>query len=130
METTVLLPEAADYLSKANERLRAARLLLQENLWDDSASRAYYAALFACKAALLQQGLTAKSHDGAIKLFGVHFIKTNILPKDLGIVLSRLRTMREKAEYSPANKTKKEEADWAISAAGRFVVEIEKLLAK
>lgn len=126
----MLLPEVTNCLSKAKERLQAAKLLLKANLPDDAASRAYYAGLFAVKAALLQQGLIAKSHDGVIKLFGAHFIKTNLAPQDLGTNLSRLRTMREKAEYSPANSATTEDAAWAISAAEHLISEIETLLAK
>jgi uncharacterized protein (UPF0332 family) len=124
----MLQPEVTSYLQKAKERLLAAKLLHKEKLYDDSASRAYYAALFAAKAALLQKGLTAKSHDGTIKLFGSHVIKRNLVPKSLGVILSRLRTMREKAEYSPANSADEEDAAWSINAAELLVATVEKML--
>lgn len=121
-------PEATDYLRKAKERLRAGKILLKENLHDDASSRAYYAALSAAKAALVEEELAPKSHDGAIRLFAAHFIKNGRLPKALGVDLTRLRTMREKAEYSPAHKVTLEDAEWALEAANRFVKTVEKFL--
>ena len=121
-------PEAKDYLKKAKERLKAGKILLKENMPDDSASRAYYTALNAAQAALTEEELAPKSHDGVIRLFAAHFIKTGRLPKALGVDLSRLRTMREKAEYSPAYIVTSEDAEWALKAAERLLREIEKLL--
>lgn len=126
----MLSPEAKESLLKSRERLKAAGVLFGSKLFDDAASRAYYAALYAAQAALVTQNLVAKSHDGAVLLFGSTFIKTGRASRSIGADLSRLRRMREKAEYSSAFKTTEADAAWAVNAAERFVAEIEKLLGR
>lgn len=120
-------PEVNELFAKSKERLAAARLLFNSSLFDDAVSRAYYAALYAAKAALVGEGLVAKSHDGAILLFGSRFIKTGRLPRILATDLAKLRRLREKAEYSTAFKTTETDAAWTLEAAERFAAEMEKL---
>ena len=124
----MLSPEVKENLAKSKERLKAAGVLFDARLFDDAASRAYYATLYAAQAALITQNLVAKSHDGVVLLFGSTFIKTGRTPRSIGTDLSRLRRMREKAEYSSAFKTTEADAAWAVNAAKRFVAEIEKIL--
>ena len=54
--------ELAAMLALAEEKLRAARLLLEGEAWGDASSRAYYAAFHAVSAALLSQDETYSSH--------------------------------------------------------------------
>ena len=49
-------------LDAADEKLRAAQLLIDGRAWGDAASRAYYAAFHAVSAALLARGETFSSH--------------------------------------------------------------------
>ena len=56
-------PELATLLDVAEEKLRAARLLVQGGAWGDASSRAYYAAFHAVSAALLSRGQTYSRHS-------------------------------------------------------------------
>lgn len=56
-------------LESAEERLKAARLLLEKQMYADSASRVYYAVFQAARAALATKGLDSRKHSGIIGLF-------------------------------------------------------------
>ncbi|MFQ6057316.1 MAG: nucleotidyltransferase domain-containing protein, partial [Anaerolineae bacterium] len=53
---------AQEYLASARDRLRSATLLLENDLYRDAVSRAFYAMLDAADALLVVKGLTPKSH--------------------------------------------------------------------
>lgn len=57
----------AEYLEKARSKLKAAEVLFQQELFDDTVSRAYYAAFHAAQAVLLSEG--QKAETGAIPIF-------------------------------------------------------------
>ena len=52
--------------------------------WETIANRLYYAAYNAVSALLIANGDTAQTHSGVIHLFGQHFIKTGLLPAEMG----------------------------------------------
>ena len=64
-----MTPECDALLSAAEAKLRAADLLLTEELPDDAASRAYYAAFHAVSALHLAQGNAFSSHAQVIGRF-------------------------------------------------------------
>ena len=74
-------------LQRARETLGAARLLLEAGHFSDSVSRAYYAAFYAAEAALLNEGITPRTHKGVHALFDQQFVKTGLLPKETGAYL-------------------------------------------
>lgn len=71
-------------MENSNERLKSAKLLLENGMYRDSISRSYYAFLDSAEALLLTKDLRPKSHAGTIALFNNHFIKTGILNKNMG----------------------------------------------
>lgn len=78
---------AMNRLESAEERLKAARLLLERQMYADAVSRAYYAVFQAARAALATRDLDSRKHSGIIGLFNQQFVKTGILPKDYGKIL-------------------------------------------
>ena len=72
---------AATLLKKANESLRAAQILLDEDLSDIAASRAYYTMFYVAEAFLLQAGLSFSRHSAVIARFGQEFAKPNKVAK-------------------------------------------------
>jgi hypothetical protein len=104
-------------LSRAEAKLRAARLLAGAGEVDDAISRAYYAAFHAAQAALLALGHSARSHEGVVTLFGLHLIETGRLDRRLGRGLHRLRGDRESGDYATATFFAAEDASEAIRSA-------------
>jgi uncharacterized protein (UPF0332 family) len=50
-------------------------------------------------ALLIANGITAKSHDGVIQLFGLHFIRTGVFPAYYGKNYSQLFNERLTGDY-------------------------------
>lgn len=86
-------------LKRGNDSLKSAEALLELDLTLDALSRAYYAALHYARALLLSIDIVPKSHKGTLTLFSLHFIKTGVIPKKVGVILSILQKIREDADY-------------------------------
>ena len=89
-------------IDRANEAIRAAHLLFENGFVRDAVSKVYYSLLYSMRAVLLTEGLEPKSHEGALRLFGLHFVKPGAFePKDSHI-FSKLMKFREEADYNPS----------------------------
>jgi len=115
--------ESRQYLRKAKARLEAARELLRSGRYEDSVSRAYYCVLCCARAALAIKDSHPKTHEGTLRMFGELFIKGEDWPKIMGINFSRLKALREKADYSATIEATKEDSKWSLSAAEDFLKE-------
>jgi hypothetical protein len=88
-------------LERAAEVFRAAMLLHSNGLINDAVSRLYYFLLHMVRALLLSRGLEPKSHEGALRLFAMYFVKENIFKVADAHVFSKLMKYREEADYNP-----------------------------
>jgi uncharacterized protein (UPF0332 family) len=108
-------------LDSAEERLKAARLLLEKKMYADAASRSYYAVFQAARAALATKGLDSRKHSGIIGLFNQQFVKTGVLPKDYGKILKSSKDLRQASDYDDFYMISREEALAAVENATRFI---------
>ena len=113
--------ESREYLRKAEARLEAAKELLRSRRYEDSVSRAYYCALSCARAALSLKDSHPKTHEGTLRAFGELFVKGEGWPKTMGASFSRLKALRDKADYSPSIEATKEDAEWSLRAAADFL---------
>ena len=118
------------YMDKAEEKLKMAQKLLENEGYDDATSRAYYAAFHAAQAILLTAGLSSKTHRGVLDLFGLHFVKTGKFDNRYGKMLSNLKDDRENGDYEIYSAIDREAAEQAISKAQEFLKESKRYLAK
>ena len=80
-------------LEKARENIKAARILIRENLADIAASRTYYAMFYIAEALLLSRDLAFSSHSAVIAAYGKEFARTKILdPKFHRYLIASLDT--------------------------------------
>lgn len=89
-------------LNRAKKSRGAAGHLLSGGFLADAVSRLYYSALYHVKALLLTEGLEPKSHEGALRLFSLHFVKAGVLGSDASHMFARLMKYREEADYNPS----------------------------
>jgi uncharacterized protein (UPF0332 family) len=89
-------------MERASGAMDAASLLFENNLLNDAVSRLYYFLLYNIRALLLTKGLEPRSHEGALRLLGLHFIKEGIFEAKDSHVFSRLMKYREEADYNPS----------------------------
>ncbi len=86
-------------LARAEEKLRAARLLLEGGAWGDAASRSYYAAFHAVSAVLLSRGESYSTHAQLLGRVNKEFIQTGIFPREFTKLLTRLFEDRQSGDY-------------------------------
>ena len=67
--------------------------------YNNAANRMYYACYYAVSALLIANGITTKSHDGVMQMFGLHFIRTGIFPAYYGKYYRQLFNERQTGDY-------------------------------
>jgi uncharacterized protein (UPF0332 family) len=91
-------------------------------------SAAYYAMLYAARAALSEQDQYAKTHGGTWHLFHDAFVAPGMFDEELyGLAAGRQR-LREAADYDAATPSP-EDARAIVRDAERFVAAVEAMLA-
>jgi uncharacterized protein (UPF0332 family) len=119
-------PRSDEFLRAAQRRLGAAESSLER---DPSAalSAAYYAMLYAARAALSERDASAKTHRGTWHEFRRAFVDSGAIDADLATEAQKLQPEREQADYE-AWSAPESEAQCAIALAHRFLAGIEALL--
>lgn len=107
--------------AKAEMKLEAARQLLANGFYEDSASRAYYAMLHAARAALTNIGVNPRTHQGTVSEFGRRLVLEGVFTRDLGRALAEAKAARETYEYSATAEMGREEAEALLKDAEKFV---------
>jgi uncharacterized protein (UPF0332 family) len=120
--------QQAELLKKAHRAVEAARLDAKAGGNDFATSHAYYACLYAAKAALLSLDLHFSSHSAVIAAFGREFAKTGLLPKRMHSILVRAFDDRQDSDYEMLPIPTSEETAGSLAAAEEFVAAVEKFL--
>ena len=89
-------------IERANEALKAANLLFENGFLKDAVSKLYYSLLYSIRALLLTKGFEPRSHEGALRLFGLHFVKPGSFEARDSHIFSKLMKYREEADYNPS----------------------------
>ena len=115
-------------LTRAKKALLAAKTLLENQLYEDCVSRAYYAVLHAAKAALTTVGVEPESHHAVRRLFGLHLVKTGKVEKDFAKILTAEQEDREISDYDIHIEIEQDTALKRVADAEKFIERIEKYL--
>lgn len=89
-------------LDRAMKTLLEANLLFKNDFIVGAVSRLYYFLFYNIRALLLTKGLEPKSHEGSLRLLGLHFIKEGIFEPKASHIFSKLMKYREEADYNPS----------------------------
>lgn len=116
-------------MEKAKRFLAEAEQMLPLELWDMAANRFYYSCFHATQALLVCYGLSAHTHAGTLGVFGMHFIKTGIISKELGAFFSRMEQLRMKADYNCEYNVSESDVESMIEPTHNFIETIESLIA-
>src|SRR3989337_3647348 len=87
-------------LEKAKKLLEDARILLEQQRFESSINRSYYAALTAAKAGLHLFGIDPKTHEGVKTMVGKKLIMDGYMPNECGKWFRNLLFEREDADYA------------------------------
>lgn len=108
-------------IEKAHAELTTAEHLINYKNFNAAVSRAYYAMFYAAHALLYIRGVKCSSHSGLISTFSQYFIKTGIIPKEMGRLLSAAFEARQSSDYSFTTDITGDEARAAMQNARLFV---------
>ena len=98
--TSSIKQDYVDYrIQSAKETLKAAKLLADNYHWNSAINRLYYTCFYAISALLYKYDINANSHAGLKHQFTLHFIKTDVIDKELGRVFVQLFDWRQKGDY-------------------------------
>ena len=89
-------------LDRASKAMDAAVLLFENDFLNDAISKLYYFLLYNIRALLLTEGLEPKSHEGLLRLLGLHFVKKGIFETKASHIFAKLMKYREEADYNPS----------------------------
>jgi len=116
-------------MERAYQTLNTAQLLREQNT--DTASivnRAYYAMFYAALALLATIGEETSKHSGVMALFDRHFIKTGVLPKEMGKFLHTAFDVRQTGDYEDRPEISQAMAEQILEFAVKFVKSVEEKL--
>lgn len=115
-------------IARANSTLAEVDILIEHSLWHTSISLIYYACFYAVTALLSSRNFHAKSHAGVKQIFGLEFVKTGLIDKELGRFYSNIFEMRQEADYADLMDYDKDDVLRALPKAKKLIAEIEKIL--
>lgn len=117
-------------LKKAEDSIKGARLLFDDDLFGFAVSRAYYAMFYLVSAVLLTKGLNFSKHTAVVAAFGQHFVKTNIFEHKFHRYLVEAFEQRQIGDYEVLDEITKETAQRVINRAMEFMSAVKDYLAK
>lgn len=115
-------------IKRAKETLKEVDLHIENELWTTAINRIYYACFYAVSGLLLKNSINAQSHAGTRQMFGLHFIKSAIVPKELGKFYSNIFNLRHTGDYDDFVEFDKEDVLISLKPAKELIQKIEELV--
>ena len=111
---------------RAEESFEEALILAEKKRWNAVINRLYYSCFYAVISLLLKNDIETQSHDGARTQFGLHFVKTGVIDKSYGKLLTKLFDYRQKGDYGDMFDFDEDIAIPLIEQVQEFIGEIKK----
>lgn len=115
---------------RAENTLMEAKDCAKMGHWTLCASRLYYAAYYAASAVLVNDGRSAKTHEGTIGMIGQFYVRTGILCKEDGVLIARLQNMRHTGDYDDFMDWAQEDVEPFISRTELLIEKLKKVIYK
>jgi len=87
-------------IEKAKLTIKEVEILIENKLWNFFINRMYYACFYAVTALLIKHGIHTSSHSGVRQKFGLHFVQSGKIEKELAKHYTRLFEKRHKGDYN------------------------------
>lgn len=115
-------------IDRAKQTLKEVDLHIENQLWATAINRLYYACFYAVSGLLLKNNIKVQSHTGTRQMFGLHFIKPDIVPKELGKFYSNIFNLRHTGDYDDFVEFDKEDVSINLKPANELIQMIEELV--
>jgi uncharacterized protein (UPF0332 family) len=112
-------------LEKADRFLGQAKSVAESQMWDLVANRIYYSVYHAVLALFIHDKIEARTHKGAVVVFGQRYVSTGIFDKKWGKLYAKLQDLREKCDYNLVYATTEEEMKPLMDEAELLIAEIK-----
>ena len=86
-------------LAKAAETLETAKRDMHAEDYASANNRAYYCIFHAMRAVIALDGEDYKKHSAVIARFTMNYLKTGILPREFGKLISNASLIRNRSDY-------------------------------
>jgi uncharacterized protein (UPF0332 family) len=117
-------------LKKAQDSIKGARILFDDELFGFAASRAYYAMFYLVNAILLTKEMSFSKHQAVVASFGQHFVKTKIFEQKFHQYLVEAFEQRQIGDYEPLEEITKETTQKSIDHALEFLNAVKDYLSE
>ena len=87
-------------IQKSNETYEDAIILADKKRWNSCVNRLYYSSFYLTSALLFKNEIKADTHNGVKTQFFLHYIKSGLLPKEMGKLYSHLFDWRQETDYA------------------------------
>ncbi len=115
-------------LRRSQQALVEAKVMADLGHWNTCVNRLYYACFYATSALLASRGLAASKHTGVRSALHRHFIRTGLIPVDLGRWYDNLFETRQEGDYDDFVDLQEDDVRPWIEVAERFIRLVEQLL--
>lgn len=112
-------------INLSHASLKEAQILLEQELWRGSISRAYYAMFHLAQAALLTKGIARNKHSAVISAFGEFLVKPELVERSLHTDFRFVFNQRQGADYNVLSSFDKELATDVFNRARKFASHLE-----
>ena len=116
------------YFNKALESIEESQLALDNEKYNLSINRSYYAVFYAAKALLIKKGFETKKHSGTIHKFGLEYVINEDFNSEIAKVLKNLENDRTEADYDIHMSFTEEDAIYDLNNAETFIEECRRFL--
>jgi len=115
-------------LEQAEQCLKSARILVDNNDYKGAANRSYYAIFHSMRSVLALDGKDFAKHAGVISCFRKDYIKTDQLPVDLSAIITSAFDVRSDCDYDDYYVIDKDEVTEQIENGERFYSVVKKYI--
>ncbi len=114
-------------LERAEELVKEAKKLLEDNSFKSANNRAYYAMEKAITALLIDKRIETKTHNGAMKMFNVEYVRGEnaVFTNEDYRLVSKAEQIRNSSDYDDFYVTNKEEAKQQVEDAIYMVEKVK-----
>jgi len=114
-------------VQKAHEFLDDARAMQREGRHRSSVNRSYYAALSGIRSLLALEGADPGTHEGALTLLSLKFVKPGLLPVEIVKRFKLLLSRRTDVDYGDFDEIGSAEAEDSLGHAEQILAAVERV---
>jgi uncharacterized protein (UPF0332 family) len=120
-------PRSEEFMDQARDRVALAGEALAAGHLEGAVSAAYYAMLYAARAALSERDEYARTHRGTWHVFYDRYVVTGAFDQHLHALAHGAQDTREKGDYE-AITPERGEAEAIVGGAADFIAAVEHML--